>query len=116
MAIAVPEDSFQLIHKLSDDLQLSVRETGELLAIHPRTLLRRQETGRLEEAELLKAQMVEETFDFAARALGSEDVARKWLFSELPALSFARPVELLTSIKGYERVKALLGQVVFGSY
>ena len=116
MSIAVSQDSFQLIHKLSDDLQLSVRETGELLDIHPRTLLRRQETGRLEEAEVLKAQMVEETFDFAARALGSEEVARKWLFSELPALAFARPIELLTSIKGYERVKTLLGQIVFGSY
>lgn len=116
MAIAVPNDGFELIHGLSDDLQLSVREIGELLDIHPRTLLRRQETGRLEEAELLKAQMVEEAFDFATRALGGDEAARRWLFSELPALAFARPIDLLTSIKGYERVKALLGQVVFGSY
>lgn len=116
MAVAVPNDSFELINGLSDDLQLSVREVGELLDIHPRTLLRRQEAGKLEEAELLKAQMVEETFGFATRALGDEDTARRWLFSELPALAFARPIDLLTSIKGYEKVKALLGQIVFGSY
>lgn len=116
MAIAVPSDSFELIHGLSDGLQLSVREVGELLDIHPRTLLRRQETGRLEEAEILKAQMVEEAFRFATQALGDADTARRWLFSELPALSFERPIDTLTSIKGYERVKALLGQAVFGSY
>lgn len=116
MAVAVPHDSFALIQNLSAELHLSVREVGELLDIHPRTLLRRQETGRLEEAELLKAQMVEEAFDFATRALGDAAAARKWLFSELPALELARPVDLLTSIKGYERVKALLGQIVFGTY
>lgn len=116
MAVAVPNDSFELLHELSDDLHLSVREVGELLDIHPRTLLRRQEAGRLEEAEVLKAQMVEEAFSFATRALGDADTARRWLFSELPALGFERPVDLLTSIKGYERVKALLGQAVFGSY
>ncbi|HLU82448.1 MAG TPA: antitoxin Xre/MbcA/ParS toxin-binding domain-containing protein [Trueperaceae bacterium] len=116
MAVAVPNDSFELINGLSDDLQLSVREVGELLDIHPRTLQRRQETGRLEEAELLKAQMVEEAFDFATRALGDAEAARRWLFSELPALDFERPIDLLGSIKGYERVKALLGQIVFGSY
>jgi len=116
MAVVVPNDSFELIHGLSDDLQLSVREVGELLDIHPRTLLRRQEAGRLEEAEILKAQMVEEAFTFATRALGDATTARNWLFSELPALAFERPIDLLTSIKGYERVKALLGQAVFGSY
>ena len=116
MTIAVPTNSFELIHELSDDLQLSVREVGELLDIHPRTLLRRQETGRLEEAELLRAQMVEEAFSFATRAFGDATTARRWLFSELPALTFERPIDLLTNIKGYERVKALLGQAVFGSY
>jgi len=116
VAIAVPNDSFDLIESLSADLHLSVKEVGELLDIHPRTLLRRQDAGRLEEAELLKAQMVEEAFDFAVLALGDDSAARKWLFSELPALEFARPIDLLTSIKGYERVKALLGQTVFGTY
>jgi len=116
MAIAVPNESFALIENLSVALHLSVKEVGELLDIHPRTLLRRQEAGVLEAAELLKAQMVEEAFDFAVLALGDSEKARSWLFAELPALEFARPLDLLTSIKGYERVKALLGQAVFGSY
>lgn len=116
MGIALPKDSFTLVEDLSDDLRLSVKEVGELLDIHPRTMARRQDSGRLEEAELLKAQMVHEAFEFAVLALGDEAVARSWLFSELPALEFARPIDMLTSIKGYERVKALLGQAVFGSY
>lgn len=116
MAIAVPEESFALIESLGAALNMSVKEVGELLDIHPRTLSRRQESGTLEAAELLKAQMVQEAFDFAVLALGDNEAARRWLLAELPALEFARPLDLLTSIKGYERVKTLLGQAVFGTY
>src|SRR5690606_5277021 len=116
LTVALPKEGFELIENLSLDLRLSVKEVGELLDIHPRTLMRRQDTGTLEAAELLKAQMVEEAFAFAVIALGDPEAARSWLFSELPALEFARTLDLLTNLRGYERVKALLGQAVFGSY
>ena len=108
--------TYELIPALSRDLNLSVKGVGELLDIHPRTLQRRQESGALEEAELLKAQMLDETFKLATKVFHDADRARSWLFSEVAALDFSRPVDLLKTIRGYERVKQLLGQIAFGVY
>lgn len=116
MAVPVLAQDYELITQLSQTLGLSVKEVGELLGIHPRTLQRRQESGRLEEAELLKAQMLNETFDLALTVFGDAQKARGWLFSELPVLEFKRPVDLLRTIRGYEQIKTLLGQIAFGSY
>ena len=112
----VQAQDYELITQLSQDLQVSVKQVGELLSIHPRTLQRRQEGGRLEEAEKLKAQMLRETFAFASTAFGSAEKARTWLFSELAALEFRRPVDCLGTLEGYERVKTMLGQIIFGVY
>jgi len=114
--VATPTQNFELIIELSHDLDSSVKQVGKLLGIHPRTLQRRQESGRLEEAELLKAQMLAETFSLATTAFGGADKAREWLFSEAAALDFRRPVDMLKTIPGYERVKTLLGQIIFGVY
>ncbi len=108
--------TYELIPTLSRDLKLSVKQIGELLGIHPRTLQRRQECGSLEEAELLKAQMLAETFELATTVFHDADRARAWLFSEIATLDFSRPVDLLKTIRGYERVKQLLGQIAFGVY
>jgi putative toxin-antitoxin system antitoxin component (TIGR02293 family) len=110
------EADFQLIEELSRDLVLSLRDIGDLLAIHPRTLQRRRESGKLEEAELLKAEMLDEAFALAVATFHDSEMARSWLFSPLAELEFERPVDLLKTIKGYERVKGLLGQIMFGVY
>ena len=75
-----------------------------------------KESGLLEEAELLKAQMLTEAFKLATTAFHDSDKARSWLFSEVATLGFERPVDQLKTIRGYERVKNLLGQIVFGVY
>ena len=115
MSVAVSH-TYELIPTLSRDLKVSVKQVGELLGIHPRTLQRRQESGSLEEAELLKAQMLDETFGLATKVFHDADQARNWLFSEIATLDFGRPVDLLKTIQGYERVKQLLGQIAFGVY
>ncbi len=116
MSVAVSPHSYEIITALSRDLNLNVKQVGELLDIHPRTLLRRQEGGSLEEAELLRAQMLDETFQLATAVFHDASRARNWLFSELATLDFERPVDQLKTIRGYERVKSLLGQIVFGVY
>lgn len=116
MAVALQTQAFELISGLGSSLHLSVKQVGKLLDIHPRTLQRRQESGRLEEAELLKAQMLAETFALATTAFGDEEKARAWLFSELAVLEFKRPVDCLSTIQGYEGVKTLLGHIIFGIY
>ena len=116
MAVSAPTQNYGLITELSQTFRLSVRQVGELLDIHPRTLQRRQESGRLEEAELLKAQMLDETFNLALTVFGDAERARAWLFSPLSVLEFKRPVDLLSTIRGYEYIKTLLGQIAFGTY
>lgn len=116
MSVVRPHPTFDLVDNLSRDLELSVKEVGALLDIHPRTLQRRQERGKLEEVELLKAQMLNEVFTLATTAFHGSETAKGWLFSEVAALEFARPVDLLRTIQGYERVKTVLGQIIFGVY
>lgn len=116
MPVATRTRTFELITELGRDLDLSTRQVGELLDIHPRTLQRRRESGSLEEAEHLRAQMLREVFSLATTAFGDPSKAREWLFSDLAALDFERPVDRLKTITGYERVKSLLGQLVFGVY
>jgi uncharacterized protein (DUF2384 family) len=52
----------------------------------------------------------------AVATFHDNEMARSWLFSPLAELEFERPVDLLKTIKGYERVKGLLGQIMFGVY
>lgn len=116
MSVTAPAQGFELIQGLSRDLDLSTRQVGELLDIHPRTLLRRQESGTLEEVELLRAQMLDEVLKLATTAFHDAGKAKAWLFSEVAALEFGRPIDQLKTIHGYERVKNLLGQAIFGVY
>lgn len=116
MLVVKASPNFRLIQGISRELDLSPKQVGELLGIHPRTLLRRQEMGTLEEAELLRAQMLEEVFRLATTAVHDARQAKAWLFSEVAALEFSRPINQLKTIRGYEQVKSLLGQVIFGMY
>lgn len=116
MLVSAPSQGFDLIIELSRDLDLSTKQVGEILDIHPRTLLRRQESGTLEEAELLKAQMLDEVLKLAITAFHDAGKAKAWLFLGVAVLDFGRPVDQLKSIRGYERVKDLLGQTIFGVY
>jgi putative toxin-antitoxin system antitoxin component (TIGR02293 family) len=108
--------SIELVHELGRQLELSPKQVGELLGIHPRTLQRRQESGTLEEAELLKGQMLRQTLELATTVFHDTAKARAWLFSPLAALDFERPVDALKTLDGYERVRGLLGQIAFGVY
>lgn len=116
MSVIDPSPNFTLIQDISCELDLSPKQVGEILDIHPRTLLRRQESGTLEEAELLRAQMLDEVLRLAITAFHDAGKAKAWLFSEVAALDFSRPVDQLKTIRGYEHVKNLLGQTIFGVY
>jgi putative toxin-antitoxin system antitoxin component (TIGR02293 family) len=116
MSVLPASTDFEIISGLSRELGLTLKQVGELIDIHPRTLLRRQEHGHLEAAELLRAQMLSEVLSLATVAFHDPKRAKDWLFAELPALDFARPIDQLGSIPGYERVKILLGQSIFGVY
>jgi hypothetical protein len=53
---------------------------------------------------------------YAARVLGSDGAAKRWLFSSMMLLGGQRPIELLATNKGAMRVVTLLGQIEYGVY
>lgn len=75
------------------------------LEISERTLRRTRQTKRLESAERMKVEMVSRVYDRATSVLGGETNAGTWMKSSLPVLEHRCPLELLTSIEGYETVK-----------
>lgn len=55
-------------------------------------------------------------FDLGSRVLGSEEEARLWLSSPILSLGSGRPIGLLETVKGYERVENALLQNEYGTF
>ncbi|MDZ7801808.1 MAG: MbcA/ParS/Xre antitoxin family protein [Trueperaceae bacterium] len=60
--------------------------------------------------------MLGRILDDATRVLGSEEEARRWLHTQIVSLGGRRPIEHLTSLEGYERVKNTLAKIEHGMY
>ena len=101
---------------LANTLDLEPGAFGAVLGINERTLQRRAKSGRLDEAESLKAQMVHATLEFAKTVFADQKQASAWMTSQLPALQFQRPLDVLVTLDGYERCRTILGRLAAGTY
>lgn len=54
--------------------------------------------------------------DLAARVLGSQEAAERWLLQKSFALDGERPLDLLTSVSGAEAIQDLLSRIECGVY
>ena len=103
-----------------DTFQIKTSSQISLDAISNSSVNQKLEEGpksnAMEEIKMLRAQMLGEAIKLATIAFDDKEKAKEWLSSEVAALEFKRPVDMLTTITGYERVKALLGQIIFGVY
>ncbi len=52
----------------------------------------------------------------ATRVLHGEDEATHWITSPIISLGHKRPLDHLTSINGYQRVKNTLAKIEYGMY
>lgn len=105
---------------LSESVRARLGATNEQMAAYigvtSRTYQRRAERGSLEDAESAKVEMLDSLLDLGERVLGSEERAGEWLTSPVLSLQGARPIDLLVTVKGYERVKNKLLQVEYGTF
>jgi putative toxin-antitoxin system antitoxin component (TIGR02293 family) len=101
---------------VANTLALEPGTLGAILGINERTLQRRAKSGRLDEAESLKTQMVHATLEFAKTVFGNDEQASAWMTSALPALGFQRPLDVLVTLEGYERSRTILGRLAAGAY
>lgn len=91
-------------------------EMAAYIGVTFRTYQRRAKRGELEDAESAKVEMLASLLDLGKRVLGSEEAAREWLTSPILSLEGAVPIEMLGSVKGYERVKNKLLQIEHGTF
>jgi putative toxin-antitoxin system antitoxin component (TIGR02293 family) len=110
------EQPFALSESVRKRLGATSEQMAEYIGVTFRTYQRRAKRGRLADAESAKVEMLDSLLDLAKRVLGSEDEARQWLTSPILSLESECPINLLDSVKGYERVKNKLLQIEYGMY
>ncbi len=96
-------------------LALSQEELARALGVSHRSVARwlGGEVERVGEAHLQTIQAIEALLEEACKALRPDKVAM-WFRSPHPTLADLRPLDVLSSRTGQERVKALLGGIRWG--
>lgn len=97
-------------------LDITAEQMAAYIGITYRTYQRRAQAGALADAESAKVEMLDSLLNLGERVLGSNDQARSWLTSPVMSLQGRRPIELLDTVRGYERVKNKLLQLEHGNY
>lgn len=86
------------------------------LGISRKTYGRRRQKGALEPGESLRVEMLDQVYKLASEVLGDPERARRWLTQPLVGLEGRAPLELLTSIEGYETVRNSLYRQAYGMF
>lgn len=107
---------FTLSESVARRLGASGEQMAAYIGVTFRTYQRRAQKGRLEDAEAAKVEMLDSLLNLGVRVLGDEAAARDWLTSPVLSLEGRRPIELLDTLKGYERVKNKLLQIEYGTF
>jgi len=96
-------------------LELSLREVQSSLHLSARSLHRRR-AGRLTPVESERVMRLVRVAARGEQVLGDRAAALDWLQSPNRALAGARPMALLDTDLGAERVLGVLGRIEFGVY
>lgn len=115
-SVVFARQPFELSESVRKRLDATNEQMAEYIGVTFRTYQRRAKKGTLEDAESAKVEMLDSLLDLGSRVLGSEEEARMWLTSPILSLGSARPIDLLETVKGYERVKNKLLQIEYGTY
>lgn len=101
---------------LRERLGLDAKSMARYLGIDEKTYSRRGQHGDLKGGESLKVDMLASVLEEATRVLRGEEEARHWITTPIISLEHKKPLEHLTSIDGYERVKNTLTKIEYGMY
>ncbi len=95
---------------------LSQKEMANLLHLTPRTLQRMTDHHLLPPAASGQLVEIARVFIRAVEVLGTEDLARQWLHTAVPALNGIAPTALLDTPVGIQWVFTVLGRIEYGVY
>lgn len=107
---------FELSEQVRMRLGASNEQMAAYIGVTFRTYQRRAQKGELDDAESAKVEMLDALLDLGTRVLGSEERAAQWLKAPILSLEGKKPIELLDTVKGYERVKNKLLQIEYGTF
>jgi putative toxin-antitoxin system antitoxin component (TIGR02293 family) len=107
---------FASIHTLARRIGIDPAEMLAVIGMPERTAARRREQGLLKPDEADRLLRVARVVEEATRIFGSEEKAARWLQSEHPLLSDAKPFSLLDSDAGVKSVTDELTRIDYGDF
>ena len=91
-------------------------EMAAFMGLTPAAYAYRLRSGRLRFEEAMRVEMLAGVLEEAVRVLRGEEEGVEWLQGNILSLEGRRPVDLLVSVRGYERVKDTLAKIEYGMY
>ena len=107
---------FATLEALIHRLQLSIGEAAAVLRIPARTMARRKRARKLPPDESDRVLRLARVYAHASQVFEDEDEAAGWFKDPNVALGGKRPLELLDTDIGTQRVDALLTRIRHGVY
>ncbi len=101
---------------ISDALAVPQKALLTAINIPQRTLIERKNQGKFKQDESERVLRLFNLFYQAVKILGSEQRARNWFISELPALGGKSPLEYVETDIGTQEVRDVLGRIQYSVY
>ena len=107
---------FASLEAIIEKLQLSISEAATVLGIPERTLARRKKEKKLLPNESDRVMRLARVYAHAIEVFETEDDATGWFKDRVRALGGRRPLDLLDTDIGVQRVDAVLTRIQYGVY
>ena len=107
---------YAALETIIEKLQLSINEAAVVLRIPERTLARRKKEKRLLPEESDRVIRLARVYAHAMEVFETQDDATGWFKDPIRALGGRRPLDLLDTDVGAERVDAVLTRIQYGVY
>ena len=102
--------------EVASELGMNREEQAAFLGLSRSSYFRLLKAQEVEPGVAALAEFLPSAYDYLNELFGNEEDVRNWLTLPNLALSRRRPVELLLSLKGYERVIETAARGVYGVY
>ena len=107
---------FAALEAIIEKLQLNIGEAAAVLRIPERTLARRKKEKRLLPDESDRVIRLARVYAHAVEVFETEEGATDWFEDPIRALGGRRPLDLLDTDMGVQRVDAVLTRIQYGVY
>jgi putative toxin-antitoxin system antitoxin component (TIGR02293 family) len=104
----------EVVSRMMDSADLTLRDLSETLNLSPRSLQRRAHGGRLARAESDRLYRLARLVALAKHYIGDDDAAIRWLKRPNRALGGCTPLELMDTEAGARAVENVLGRIAYG--